>query len=183
MPSDVNEIPRGSSSNIGGRPAIARRLVSGTATDARRGLTSIDYTSTFVVGTGSPMGFGYLQLANGTLGEMISSNAFGTIDVSGPVSLNGTFDILLRGGFIPKVGSSYEIILFSPGGLTGTFANIQNDIFNNGTEFWKITYDDASGFVDMTAENISSTPEPTSFLLLGTALLGLSYGMRGRLKS
>jgi hypothetical protein len=145
------------------------------------GLANIDGTSLWIVGTGTATGPGYIQLANGTLGEMISSTAFGTIDVAGNASLDGTLDILLQGGFNPAVGSTYDIILFSPGGLTGVFAIIQNQIFNGGSEIWQITYDNTNGDVVLTAAmDTTSTPEPGTFLLLGTGLMGLAYGARRR---
>jgi len=148
------------------------------------GTLNIDSTSTFVVGTGTATGPGFIQLANGTFGEMINSaTAFGVVNVAGSASLNGTLDILLQSGYNPAVGTSFTFLLLNPGQLSGTYANILNDIFNNGTEMWVVNYNNAGGFVQLTAaSNIGTTPEPGTFLLLGSGLLSLSYGLRRRLK-
>jgi hypothetical protein len=144
------------------------------------GIVNIDSTSTFVVGTGAALGQGYIQLANGTLGEMISNSNFGQIFVNGSVSLDGTLDILLQGGFKPAVGSAYDLILFTPGDLTGTFSNIQNDIFNNGTEMWLLTYDNSGGLVELTAE-ARAVPEPGSLLMLFSGVVAAGYELRRKL--
>jgi len=48
------------------------------------GVITIGPTSTLIVGTGMPVGTGYIQQANGTLTEMIaSSTSFGVINVNG----------------------------------------------------------------------------------------------------
>ncbi len=146
------------------------------------GTINIDGTSTFVVGTGTATGPGFVQLANGTFGEMINSaTAFGQVNVAGSASLDGTLDILLQSGYNPAVGTSFTFLLLNPGQLSGTYASILNDIFNGGTEKWLVNYDDVNGLVQLTAaSNTNPTPEPGTFLLLGSGLLGLAYGARRR---
>jgi hypothetical protein len=146
------------------------------------GILNIDNTSTFVVGTGTATGPGYVQLANGTLGEMISSSNFGQIFAGSSASLNGTLDIMLQGGFNPAVGATYDIILMSPGGLSGTFATILNQVFNGGTEIWQVTYDNTNGLVVLTAaqNGVPTAPEPGTFVLFGSSLIGVAYAVRRR---
>ena len=146
------------------------------------GTINIDGTSTFVVGTGTATGPGFIQLANGTFGEMINSaTAFGQVDVAGSASLNGTLDILLQSGYNPAVGTSFTYLLLNPGQLSGTYSNILNDIFNGGTEKWVVTYNNAGGDVQLTAAtNTSPVPEPGTFLLMGSGLIGLAYSARRR---
>jgi hypothetical protein len=146
------------------------------------GIVNVDSTSTFVVGTGAATGPGYVQLANGTLGEMISNSNFGQIFSGSSASLNGTLDIMLQGGFNPAVGTTYDIILFSPGGLSGSFSTILNQIFNGGTEIWQVNYNNTGGYVQLTAASNGgpTTPEPGTFLLFGSSLLGVAYAARRR---
>ncbi len=143
------------------------------------GSVQIDGTSQFVVGTGVSSATGYVQLANGKLGEMISATTFGAIAANGSATLDGTLDILLQGGFNPSVGSFYDFLQFTPGELSGVFAHIQNGVFNNGTEMWLVTYDNSDGLVQLTAE-ARTTPEPGSLLMLFSGLVVTAGEFRRR---
>jgi hypothetical protein len=148
------------------------------------GTLNIDGTSRFVVGTPIPMGGqGYIQTANGVLGEMIASmNSFGVINVNGSALLNGTLDVLLQGGYNPGVGSMYKFLNFTSGELSGMFANIPaNGMFTSDGEQWMITYDNADGYVELTAEGRQVVSEPGTLLVLIPGLLGMGYGLRRRL--
>src|SRR5271157_3107334 len=148
------------------------------------GTINVDSLSTLLVGTGIFHGpsYNYTQLANGTLGEIINSpNSFGFININGSALLNGTLDILLKPGFDPRVGSIFQFLFANPGQISGTFANIQNQFFNNGTEEWLVTYDNTDGIVELTAEKASPVPEPATLLVLIPGLLGAGFGLRRRL--
>ena len=93
------------------------------------------------------------------------------LNIDGPVALNGNLSILLDNGFIPLVGSIYKFMSFTPGELSGTFGAIQNPYFNDGKEMWSILYDNADGFVQLTAV---PSPEPYTALLLMTGLVPIA---------
>ena len=104
------------------------------------------------------------------------------INVNGSALLDGTLDILLKAGFNPAVGSTYKFLFSNPGQINGTFASILNDFFNGGTEKWLVTYDNADGYVELTAEQgPPPVPEPATLLVLIPGLLGMGYGLRRRL--
>jgi len=145
------------------------------------GIINIDSASKMIVGTGTPSGLGYIQLANGTLGEIINShNSFGVININGSALLDGTLNVLLQGGFNPRVGSIFQFLFANPGQIGGAFGNIQNDCFDNDTECWLVTYDRADGIVELTAEQ-APVPEPATLLVLIPGLLVAGYGLRRRL--
>ena len=112
-----------------------------------------------------------------------SATAFGVVNVAGSASLNGTLDILLMPGYYPTVGESFTFLLTNPGQLSGTYSTVLNDIFNGGTEKWLVNYNYLAGDVQLTAVPIPppTVPEPGTFLLLGSGLLSLAYGVRRRM--
>lgn len=146
--------------------------------------TKITSDSTGFIGVGKgafTATTGYQQLANGTLDELIANSTnFGTISVTGGASLNGTLDVTLGNGFTPTIGEQFAFLDFTPGDLSGTFANFLDQTFDNGLEKWALTYNSAGGDVFLTAEanTVSPTPEPASVLLFGTGLLGLMFLIR-----
>ncbi len=130
--------------------------------------TSITADSTGFIGVGSGKFMatsGYQQLANGTLDELISgASNFGVISVTGPASFDGTLDVMLENGFIPTVGDQFAFLDFTPGDLSGTFADFLDQIFDNGAEKWGLDYNNSGGDLTLTAEanTTTTTPEPAS---------------------
>jgi hypothetical protein len=122
-------------------------------------------------------GQGYIQLANGTLGEIINgydvcgTDNCGVINVTRSALLAGTLDVILKAGFNPAVGSTFTFLNFTPGELSGVFANIENDIFNGGTEKWVLDYENGGGYVELIAESTGQVPEPATLLVLIPGLL------------
>lgn len=121
---------------------------------------------------------GFYQLAAGTLGESFGTDGFGIIvAANGPVMLDGiTLDITPPA--YAAEGSIYKLFLFQSGELSGTFASIQQQTFNDGADWFRVIYDNADGYVALEAVPIS---EPTSLLLLGTGLLGACGAFRRKI--
>jgi hypothetical protein len=104
--------------------------------------------------------------------ELISSSANGLLDISGSASLDpgASLDIDLLGGFDPSNGASFTILDY--GSESGTF-NISDPFFDHGTQRWIISsYNGGSNDIVLTAEaNPTTTPEPSTTILVGTMLL------------
>ena len=106
-----------------------------------------------------------------------SATAFGQVNVAGSASLDGTLDILLQSGYNPAVGTSFTFLLLNPGQLSGTYATILNDIFNGGTEKWLVNYNDAGGFVSLTAAS-NNSPVPGAGHLPAAGERTAEHGVR-----
>ena len=126
---------------------------------------------------------GFSVGGNGTYDEVISSStSFGTLTGgTGGISLDGTLEITLRSGFIPAVGQRFAIIntcvpqsfgCVPVSAISGTFANIEGQTFNDGTEMWDVVYSPSEvDLVVAPAQNV--VPEPSLFILAGLALAAI----------
>jgi hypothetical protein len=75
---------------------------------------------------------------------------------------------VLQNGFTPTVGEFFTFMNYAD--LTGAFSRIQNQVFDNHTERWVVTYQPTYAVLTATA----NTPdEASTFLLLTLGLLGL----------
>ncbi len=164
---------------INGSMGLSGGAAVSTPTLNNGGFIGVDSVSTLLVGLGPSSGLRYAQLANGTLGEIINSySSYGTITVGGSALLGGTLDILLKPGFNPTLGSTFQIFSSYPGALFGSFEYIENDTFNNGTEYLEPLYYYDSGELELIAKPVA---EPAALLVLIPGLLGMGYGLRRKL--
>ncbi len=141
-------------------------------------------TPGFVVGPLTING-NYTQGSNGTLTiNLFGDEQLNFLDVSDLATLDGTVDFVAENGFAPVAGDDFTFLFF--GSLSGDFAHID---FTN----WTCPVDDTCAEVvganslslDITGptgggSGTSSTPEPSSAVLLGVALLTLMGMMRRR---
>jgi hypothetical protein len=103
-------------------------------------------------------------------------NDFAMILATGSVALNGELFVNV-GGYDPPAGQEFKFLTFTPGALSGTFSSV----VSNGESF-VVDYEDSDGYVALIAEGTGGTvPEPNSFLLLGSGVLGLAAVVRRRL--
>jgi hypothetical protein len=138
-------------------------------------------TPGFVVGPLTING-NYTQGSNGTLTiNLFGDEQLNFLDVSDLATLDGTLDLVAESGFAPVAGDDFTFLFF--GSLSGDFAHIDfinwscptgdtcEEVVGANSLSLDITGPTSSGGGNGT----SSTPEPSSLLLLvaGTLALGL----------
>jgi hypothetical protein len=100
--------------------------------------------------------------------------------VDGLVFLNGAaLDIETNNSFAPSLGTTYRILAFTPGDLSGSF-DFTSPAFDGATEMFAIDYDNADGYVALTVVPSSGppppapVPEPAALTLTGVGLIALA---------
>ena len=164
--------------------------IGGTLTNQASG---VFYTLTDdTVNAGSIVNSGFMRFDPGTrvtagsfsfnpgaaLGiDIAGANNFATLMSTGSVGLNGGLYVYLDNGYTPPAGQAFKFLTFSPGSLTGTFSSV-----NGFGENYNVIYDDSAGYVELVAAgNTGTVPEPSSFLLLGSGVLGIAAAVRRQL--
>ena len=67
------------------------------------------------------------------------------------VTLDGTLNVVLVDGYVPPIGTTIDIVSYSPGSLTGQFAVINGLDIGNGTSF-SPTYTDNALVLEVVAK-------------------------------
>ena len=124
----------------------------------------------------------YVQTAAGIfqldIGGLIAGSGFDLVTVTQLATLSGTLDISVLTGFTPTNGEIFKFLI--TGSHSGTFGTVNGLNYGGGT--FAVDYSQP-GYVELAfSSNQQPIPEPGTFLLLGSGLLSLSYGMRRRFK-
>jgi fibronectin-binding autotransporter adhesin len=100
---------------------------------------------------------------------------FDILVAKGSVTLNGSLDIELLGGYVPVVGNKFDFLTYT-GSLSGTFSSLNT--FINSSEHWGVNYN--SGVVELQVLNTvaSSTPEPSTWMLMLGSVFALGLYRR-----
>lgn len=123
----------------------------------------------------------YTQTSSGDfllgIGGVGAGTEFDLLTVNGQAFLDGTLDISLENGYFPQGGETFTFLLTNSG-VFGEFSTVNGLNIGRG-EYFTVIYNPSS--VELVVNgNYQPTPEPGTFLLLGSGLLSLSYRVRRR---
>jgi autotransporter-associated beta strand protein len=105
-----------------------------------------------------------IQIAGANTGD------FSVLNVLGNASLSGFLDPVLLNGFVPAIGQTFTFLNYAS--LTGEFAHIKHQVFDNGMLEWSVIYEANNAI--LTVQQHEHVPDQGStFLLLTLGLLGL----------
>jgi hypothetical protein len=125
----------------------------------------------------------YTQTAFGAyvaeLAGLTAGTSYDQVDVNGTADLHGKLDVNLLNGFTVALGDNF--ILMKYDSETGTFSMVDLPKLSNGL-MWDLSYD--PGFLDLSVTNgVTTTPEPSTYLLWGTVgLLGIGIWVRRKFR-
>jgi hypothetical protein len=131
------------------------------------GATTIGSGGTLLAGTaaGAPgtLHFGSSLTINGTLGiNATSSTAYGVIDVSGALTLNGSSSVLnLSSLDALNLGIGTTLTIATAGtAVAGAFASVTGKTFDGGAETWNVLYNQGGDNVELVAAGTTSSGNP-----------------------
>jgi hypothetical protein len=121
----------------------------------------------------------YTQTAFGAyiaeLEGLKAGTGYDQVDVNGTADLAGKLHVDFLNGFTVALGDSF--ILMKYDSETGTYSMVDLPELNSGLK-WDLSYD--PGYLDLSVTSgVTTTPEPSTYLLWGTAgLLGIGIWVR-----
>ena len=113
---------------------------------------------------------GDYSMTGGEFVELIDGVSNGLLSVSGTLTFGPgvNLDIDLLPGFTAVIGQQFTILEFLL--RSGTFANTPGGIFDESGYEWSVAYNANNVVLTLDSESQSSVPEPSSLILMATAL-------------